>query len=128
MKNLYDYYGGNMERKELEALLKDEKCIEGGTKEACIKIREVLNHQFNPGNQLHAPMSAVTIDEFIDAVEKLVSFALDHEDEKVYKYCCEPDCIYAGNPYCKGHLIVGVKNRRNAKKVKICPYYVEEDK
>ena len=51
-----------------------------------------------------------------------------NEDEKVYKYCCEPDCIYAGNPYCKGHLIVGVKNRRNAKKVKICPYYVEEDK
>ncbi len=117
-----------MERKELEALIKEEKCIKGGTKEACIKIREVLNHQFNPGNQLHAPMSAVTINEFIDAVEQLVSFALEHEDTKAYKYCCEPDCVYAGNPCCKGHLIVGVKNRWNAKNVKTCPYHIEEDK
>ena len=117
-----------MERKELEQLIKHEKCIQGGTREACIKIREVMNHKMNPGNQLHAPGCSVTIEEFLDAVEILVSFAMEHEDKKVYKYCCEPDCVYAGNPYCKGRIIVGVKNRWNAKNVKVCPYHVEEDK
>lgn len=117
-----------MERKELEALIKEEGCIKGGTKEACIKAREVLTNKMNPGNQLHAPGSSVSIDEFIEAVEVLVSFALEHEDKKVYKYYCESDCIYAGNQNCKGRLVVGSKNKFPAGTVKVCPYYLEEDK
>ncbi|MBR6613240.1 MAG: hypothetical protein IKK84_00550 [Clostridia bacterium] len=117
-----------MERHELEALIREEKCIKGGTKEACIKIREVLNHQMNPGNQLHAPGSSVSIEEFLDAVEVLVGFALEHPDKKVYKYCCESDCAYAHNPNCKGRLIVGIKKRWGAGTVNVCPYHVEEDK
>jgi len=117
-----------MERKELEALIKEEGCIKGGTKEACIKVREVINHKINPGNQLHAPGCSVKIEEFLDAVEVLVSFALEHEDKKVYKYCCESDCVYAGNPNCKGRLIVGSKNKFPSGTVKVCPYHIEEDK
>ena len=44
----------HMERKELDFVLKQNHYIEGGTKEACVKVRDFLSHATNPGNQIHS--------------------------------------------------------------------------
>ena len=46
-----------MERKELDFVLKQNHYLEGGTKEACVKVRDFLSHATNPGNQIHSALS-----------------------------------------------------------------------
>jgi len=64
-----------MNRCYIENILKDGQFKRGGTKEACIKAREFLSNAMNPGNQLHAPLSCVKADEFVEAVKTLMAFA-----------------------------------------------------
>ena len=59
--------GMHMKRKELDFVLQQNRYLEGGTKEACVKVREFLSHATNPGNQIHSSLSCVTADEFMDA-------------------------------------------------------------
>lgn len=115
-----------MDRRELEKLIMEKGYKEGGTKEACIKIREVLNHKMNPGNQLHAPGSCVSIEEFVDAVSILVAAAMQQPDIVVTKdlYYCENDCTYRGRPLCPGEVSLGISKDG----LKLCPYYEVEDK
>ncbi len=113
-----------MERQELEKIIKDNQCIEGGTKEACIKIREVLNNKMNPGNQLHAPLSCVSIEEFIDSVKVLLAFAIEQPDVKISQYYCENNCVYVYSTICPGEVNCGISKSG----IKLCPYYTTEDK
>ena len=69
-----------MERKELEYILESSHFMKGGTKEACVKAREFIENSMNPGNQLHAPLSCVNADEFVEAVKILIAFAFKQED------------------------------------------------
>ena len=112
-----------MERRELEQIIKQEDCISGGTKEACIKIREVLCNKMNPGNQLHAPGSCISINEFVEAVEVLLAFADDKPDTKVSMYHCENDCIFVGKRFCPGKMMDGISN----KGMKPCPGYTQDE-
>ena len=112
-----------MEREELDKIIKENNCISGGTQEACIKIREVLNHKMNPGNQLHAPLSCVSIDEFVEAVEILFAFANERPDTKVNIYYCQADCLFIGKRFCPGKMIGGISR----KGIKPCPGYTPKD-
>lgn len=69
-----------MERKELDFILENNHYLKGGTKEACVKAREFIVNSINPGNQLHAPLSCVKANEFVEAVKTLISFAFSQED------------------------------------------------
>ena len=69
-----------MERKELDSILEDEHYLEGGTREACVKAKEFLSNVINPGNQLHAPLSCVKADEFVEAVKVLINFSSRRKD------------------------------------------------
>lgn len=51
-----------MERKELDFVLAHNHYLEGGTKEACVKVRDFLNHATTPGSQIHSALSCVTVD------------------------------------------------------------------
>ena len=69
-----------MERKELEFVLENNHYLKGGTKEACVKAGDFIVNSMNPGNQLHAPLSCVKADEFVEAVKTLIAFAFRQED------------------------------------------------
>ena len=69
-----------MERKELKYILESSHFMKGGTKEACVKAREFIENSMNPGNQLHAPLSCVKANEFVEAVKVLMEFAFEQED------------------------------------------------
>lgn len=42
-----------MNREELNFVLKQNDYLEGGTKEACIKVRDFLHHVTKPGKQIN---------------------------------------------------------------------------
>lgn len=106
-----------MERNELESYIKKEQCIPGGTKEACIKVREALNSNFE----------CVTLEEFMEAAKTLATFAAQQSDREVVTYGCDPDCVYAPNSRCKGKMLAGV-DKTNMYSANMCPYYIMEDK
>ena len=109
-----------MKQEELEFILKSNRYLEGGTKEACIKVRDFLHHAKNPGNQLQSPMSCVTADEFAEAVKVLMEFAFEQEDTIPKKWKRENDCKI--NYYsCSEECIL------NKKPDKVCPLMGEEN-
>ena len=108
-----------MERKELNFVLEQNHYFEGGTKEACIKIREFLSHATNPGNQIHSALSCVTADEFMDAVETLMAFAYRQDDTIPEKWQCHNGCHMISNFMCPGKCNIS----KTASK--ICPFFMD---
>ena len=109
-----------MERKELEWVLESNHYLKGGTKDACVKARDFIVHSMNPGNQLHAPLSCVRADEFVEAVRVLVAFAFMKEDTIPETWECDKDCKMTSCVICPGEF--NIKKDAN----KICPYFMDE--
>ena len=109
-----------MERKELDFVLKQNHYLEGGTKEACVKVRDFLSHATNPGNQIHSALSCVTADEFMDAVKTLMAFAFRQDDTIPEKWKCDNDCRMVSNLLCPGECNIS----KNADKM--CPFFMDE--
>ena len=114
-----------MTREELDCLLKQHK--EGGTKRACIIIRDFLKYAMPIGsNTIRMPpdCSYVHPDEFLQAVCTLLTAATLQDEDIVppERWCCESDCVRSADPLCKW------KFNTDFKSTKTCPYYAEEDK
>lgn len=109
-----------MEREKLDFAISSNNYLKGGTKEACVKIREVLTNKMNPGNQLHAPLSCVTIDEFTEAVEILMASAFKKEDEIPERWNCDGDCIKTSYILCPGECSIDKTSK------KTCPFLSDE--
>ena len=111
-----------MERGELEFVLESNHYLKGGTKESCVKARDYIVNSMNPGNQLHAPLSSVRADEFVEAVRVLVAFAFRQEDTIPETWKCDYHCGMTSYLLCPGECNI------NQKSDKMCPFFVEEDK
>lgn len=109
-----------MERKELDSILKQNHYLEGGTKEACIKARDFLQHATNPGNQIHSSLSCVTADEFVEAVKILMLFAIQQEDTIPEKLKCDDVCRMVSSLLCPGEC--NISKTAN----KLCPFFTDE--
>ena len=109
-----------MERNELKSVLESNHYIQGGTKEACVKVVEFLRNVINPGNQLHAPLSCVIANEFVDAVKVLMAFAFRQEDTIPETWRCDNDCHMVASPLCPGECSI------NQESSKICPFFMDE--
>lgn len=109
-----------MKREELEFILKSNRYLEGGTKEACVKVRNFLEYAKNPGNQLHSPMSCVTADEFVEAVKILMAFAFRQEDTIPERWRCDNDCRKVNSLLCPGECNIS----KTADKT--CSYFMDE--
>ena len=109
-----------MERKELDFVLKHNHYLEGGTKEACVKIRNFLSHVRNPEYQIHSNSSCVTADEFVDAVKTLTAFAFGQDDTIPERWQCDNDCRMVSNLLCPGEC--GISKTSD----KICPFFMDE--
>lgn len=109
-----------MERKELDFVLAHNHYLEGGTKEACVKVRAFLNHATNPGNQIHSTLSCVTADEFMEAVETLMAFAYCQEDSVPERWKCDSDCRKTSLFLCPGECNISKTSD------KMCPFFMDE--
>ena len=109
-----------MKREELEYVLEHNNYLKGGTKEACVKAREFIKNSMNPGNQLHAPLSCVKADEFVEAVKTLMAFAFRQEDTIPETWKCDNDCHRSSYFLCPGECNI------NKNSDKMCPFFMDE--
>lgn len=109
-----------MKREELEFILESNECLAEGTKEACIKAREFLHHATNQGNQIHAAVSCVTAEEFVEAVKTLMAFAFQQEDTVPERWRCDNDCQRVSDLLCPGECNISKKAE------KLCPFFMDE--
>lgn len=111
-----------MVRKELDSVLKQNQYLEGGTKEACVKVKDFLRHATtNPGNQIQSTLSCVTADEFIEAVRTLMSFSFQQEDTIPEKWRCDDDCKKTSNLLCPGECNISKTSEKE------CPFFMDEN-
>lgn len=107
----------------INELIKETKCIEGGSKEAALKVQAALKNISTASETiLLLERSGVDTEEFLRSVRKLAAYAQTHPDTKVELWYCETDCMRASNPNCPYRQFM-VSNGEM-----ICPRYIEEDK
>lgn len=109
-----------MERKELDFVLAHNHYLEGGTKEACVKVREFLNHATNPGNQIHSSLSCISADEFMESVKILMAFAFQQNDSIPETWYCDNDCRKVSDFLCPGEYSISKDSQ------KLCPFFMDE--
>lgn len=121
-----------MNRQELDFVLKKMAFKPGGTREACVKVREFMVNLYkykSDSGQVklpagHAPLvfpeSCVTLDEFIEAVNVLMASAALKLDEIPTRWNCDTDCRHVCSMFCFGQF--NVTNKEAA----ICPFFVDE--
>ncbi len=110
-----------MERKELDFVLKHNHYFKGGTKEACVKVRDFLNCVESSENQIHSALSCVTVDEFVETVKTLMAFTFQQEDSIPEKWRCDSDCRQVtSSSLCPGEFNIS----KTADKM--CPFFIDE--
>ena len=121
-----------MDRKELDYVLKNLAFMPGGTREACVKVKDFmsnfLKHLYDTGQVTlppgHAPLvfpeSCVTLDEFIEAVNVLMASAAMKKDEVPTRWNCDSDCRRVSYLFCFGQFNV-TKNP-----TALCPFFIDE--
>ena len=109
-----------MERKELDFVLKQNQYLEGGTKEACIKVRDFLQHATTPETQIHSALSCVAADEFIESVKTLLAFTFRQDDTIPERWKCDNDCQMVSALLCPGECNIS-KTAKN-----MCTFFMDE--
>jgi hypothetical protein len=121
-----------MERKMLDFAVSNMKCIEGGTKEACVYVREYLQNCMVPkyeNKDISSVNSAVTSDEFIEAVRVLMGYAWENrkDDNIPETFYCDKDCSYIDTHYiCPGEFQLAQKDEVGKPfSKKLCPHFMD---
>ena len=120
-----------MKREKVDFTIKQNNCIPGGSKEACIKVREYLQNikQTQPEITVSSSCS-VSNQEFVDAVKVLMAYAWQNREND-----CLPDMWYCDNDcsnidtciFCPGEYQLAPKDE-NGKSLskKLCPYFIDQ--
>lgn len=108
-----------MTRDELNSVLAEIDCIEGGTKEACIKIRSFLKSSFILDNGLYSN-SPISMNEFIEGIMILIASGFQRKDEIPNRWSCEDDCRRVADLLCPGECNIKKGSKH------ICPYFSDE--
>lgn len=106
--------------------------LKGGTKEACVTIREALisirTHKGSiaPDSFSFGENSTVSMEDFLEAVKTLMAFSYSQEDTIPERFqCVDADCKYNYHTtFCPGEFRLGNEATLERKK---CPYYREWD-
>lgn len=109
-----------MNQDELNFVLKWNDYSEGGTKQACVKVKEFLRHASIKEQDVHSVSSCVTAEEFVKSVEILMAFAFQHEDEIPERWACDSDCHKVSSLLCLGEFNISKDSK------KLCPYFQDE--
>lgn len=112
-----------MERKMLDYVVKKNNYLPGGTKEACVKVREFLQNAKWDGNEVKTmDYSSVKAEEFVEAVNVLMASAFRKEDEIPETWYCNDDCSkLSGYISCPGKF--NIKDESSEE----CPFFSDSD-
>ncbi|MBQ8042783.1 MAG: hypothetical protein IJ272_01365 [Clostridia bacterium] len=112
-----------MNKPSVNEQIKAAGCIDGGSKEAAIKVRAVLEGiEVVTETLLLLDKSGVDIEDFLQSVRKLVAYAEFKRDTSVPLFYCEEDCAVLSYHKCR------FKPFTFKEGTKICPHYFVEDK
>lgn len=111
-----------MEKEMIDFMIKSNKYLSGGTKEACVKVREFLHYSSTDKDTVRTQgCSAVNAEEFVEAVKVLMASAFQREDEIPERWHCDSDCERITTCFfCKGEFNL------NKESNKLCPFFVDE--
>ena len=110
-----------MERKELEFVLRHNAYLHGGTKEACVKVRDYLAKAKVSQNEIEPRFTDVTAEEFVEAVKTLMAFAFKEEDTIPERWQCDNDCHRVSYLLCPGECLITTDSDAS-----LCPYFMDE--
>jgi len=96
-----------LDNDRIKYIVKCNKYLEGGTKEACVKLRQFFQDQSSLD------------DSHIMAMEVLMAAAFAKDDEMPRRWHCSKDCHYSSirNTLCRGEMNL---DRRSPD---LCPYF-----
>ncbi len=94
--------------------------LEGGTKKACVIVRDFFRDVKDVAKVLQNKHSCVTANEFVDAVKALVAYAFSQEDTIPETWRCDSDCRMTSYLLCPGECNL------NKKSEKQCPFFMDE--
>lgn len=106
---------------KINELIKASNCIDGGSKEAAIKVRAVLKKIIMQNDSVLL-LDQNNAEDFLQAVRKLVAFAERRPDTYVPLFYCEEDCAILSCHKCL------IKPNLFKEGTEICPLYIVEDK
>ena len=122
-----------MEKDFFEFLIKNLKCTTGGSKEACIKVREFIQHATidKEGNIIPTKHSSVDSKEFMESVRVLMAFAWQKKGQDCVpeRFICDNDCSELNHEgFCSGEFQLVSKddlekNGEGKIKAKRCPHF-----
>ena len=104
-----------MTKDEIQYILKDNNYLQGGTKEASIKVKDYLKNIKSIESN-----SSIDFNEFIESINILLAFTFRAKDTIPERWYCDNDCKYSSLMLCPGEF------NTEEKAEKICPYYVPE--
>ena len=117
-----------MDKEFLEFIIEHFECVPGGSKEACIKVRQFIGNAIvdEEGRLIPSLNSAVSSEEFLEAVRVLMAFAWQNREQDTVpeRFICDSDCTQIGD-FCLGECQLVSKRHSEYGKVKSkqCPYY-----
>jgi len=122
-----------MERDFFDYVTETLNCVKGGSKEACLKVREFIQNANldEDGKIIVSKHSAVNGEEFLEAVRVLMAFAWQNKEQDMVpeRFICDHDCSrLTQDIFCPGECQVISKealNKNETSKVKAkkCPYF-----
>ncbi|MCI8964855.1 MAG: hypothetical protein HFJ43_00605 [Clostridia bacterium] len=111
----------NLTKKELNFVLEQNHYFKKGTKGACVQIRDFLRHVTISEGQIRSRSSCVTADEFIEAVNVLMAFAIQQPEDVIpERWACDNDCRRTSSLFCPGECSLSKDTNER------CPYFMDE--
>lgn len=103
------------------------KCVQGGIKEACIIVREYLQNSRIYQTVISSSNSAVTTDEFVQAVKVLMAYSWQNRANDCIpeRWECDIDCASIDSSiFCPGEFQIASKDEKGRSLSKtLCPYF-----
>ncbi len=121
-----------MEKDYFDFLVEHFNCAPGGSKEACLKVREFIQNSTidQKGNIIPSKASAVDSNEFMEAVRVLMAFSWQKKGQDCVpeRFVCDSDCSLNQPGFCPGEFQLFKKESLEKDgdgkvKAKRCPHF-----
>lgn len=106
-----------MNNSELDFVIKSNRYLEGGSKEACVIVNNLLkNVQISEGIKSPVNMTA----KELEAIKLLIAASFQREDMIPERWHCDGDCKMVSYLLCPGEC----STKKDSPK--LCPHFLDE--
>lgn len=108
-----------MKKDELDLLLEQNNYLKGGTKKACVLVRDFLLHS-SISNGTISSTTEIPTEKFVSAVKTLMAAGSQFDDIVPKTWHCDSNCKLCTALSCPGEYAID-KNSKN-----LCPYFMDD--